>query len=490
MWLKRQLADITLQNKAVILMSGPSDGTAYIFGELRKNYKNVVWLEITDKEKDDPVALGNILSDAVKKALGSKLFDYGLPYQYGLKVLENQLELLGPFYFLVSRANNNVQFATDILKLNQKDSRVVVSFCANKYLKDIEKVSSDVAVISQQDLRLLEPEARAMAAGLSEDAFRRIWLDSQAKYLVFLDILNKELGLAAPEIPSPSGNRVLDKNAYEVDPELLLNVLIKQERWLDVLEIAVPLLPGRVPEIIAKAGYHYNELGQTKRLWELLSELPRAIQLEEDVLFWLLSSAFWQGKAEELRADVEAHLENNDAAELRALYAGILAAPEDRLKEARVAYELSKTSFTSYMLASFEVDIEKRIELMRYSVELAELTNRSYEIIRNSTGLVRMLTYAGDYQEALSWSVWARLQAEKYNLDPYDLKKERSREWWSQLSKIVRRFTDKEYSKELENYDKENDRYRILEMQERTVKKMIRVFNGSDYMVVDREDYS
>ena len=54
----------------------------------------------------------------------------------------------------------------------------------------------------------------------------------------------------------------------------------------------------------------------------------------------------------------------------------------------------------------------------------------------------------------------------------------------------MRRFTDKEYSKELENYDKENDRYRILEMQERTVKKMIRVFNGSDYMVVDREDYS
>jgi hypothetical protein len=54
----------------------------------------------------------------------------------------------------------------------------------------------------------------------------------------------------------------------------------------------------------------------------------------------------------------------------------------------------------------------------------------------------------------------------------------------------VRRFADKGYSGGLENYDKENDRYRILEMQERTVRKMVRIFDGENYMTVEKKDYN
>lgn len=412
MWPKRQLDNINSHNNSLAISSN-SKAAAIIFGAIRDKYENVVWLEITDKEKDDPVALGNILSDAVKRALGSKLFDYGLPYNYGLKVLENQLELLGPFYFLVSNAASNSEFSKDILKLNKYGSKVVLSFCANKPLNNL---ADSTYIIQEEDLLLKKTEARDLANELADKDFEQIWKESKGKYLVFLTSLNKRLNIPLPVIPSPTSNRLLDEDAYEVDPDLLLNILVKKERWLDVLEVAVLLLPHRVPEIIAKAGYYYNEIGQTKRLWELLSELPKSIQLEEDVLFWLLSSAFWQGKAEELRDDVEAHLKNNEAAELRALYAGVLAAPEDRLKEARTAYNSKKTSNTTYILGNFEQDINTRIELLQHSLKLAEIANKGYEIVRNATGLVRNLMHLGEYRDALYWSEWALKELEAFHI--------------------------------------------------------------------------
>jgi len=48
--------------------------------------------------------------------------------------------------------------------------------------------------------------------------------------------------------------------------------------------------------------------------------------------------------------------------------------------------------------------------------------------------------------------------------------------------------TDKVYSSNLENYDKQNDRYRILEMQERVTTKMVKLFDGVDYFIVPRSE--
>ena len=411
-WLDRQISIIE-SHAGSIVINYDHDEASMVFGGIRDGYKNVVWLEITDKEKDDNVALGNILSDAVKRALGAKLFDYGLPYAYGLKVLENQLELLGPFYFLISRADNNLQFSQDVLKLNKNGSKVLLSFYDKKNIAELKNIPVNT-VIAEQEAKLKKQEAKAMAADLRDEEFIKIWENSQGKYLVFSDALNEYLGLASPKIPSPNSDRLLDKNAYEVDPNLLLDILIKQEKWLDVLEIAAPLLPQRVPEIIAKAGYHFNELGQTKRLWELLSELPKEIKSQEDVLFWLLSSAFWQGKAEELREPVEVFLNTEPAPELRALYAGVLAKPKHQLAVAREAFAAKRTSNTAYILGNYEVDIEKRLLLLFEALEIAEATRKGYDIVRNSLGLIRNLLLAGRHSEAFYWSRWAMTKSTAY----------------------------------------------------------------------------
>lgn len=119
-----------------------------------------------------------------------------------------------------------------------------------------------------------------------------------------------------------------------------------------------------------------------------------------------------------------------------------------------------------------------------------------YDVLNNMRVFIDPETRANDYKlEHCRWIIkegWETLDviSEKYTIDPDELKKERSRDWWTQLSMTVRRFADKGYSRGLENYDKENDRYRILEMQERTARKMVRIFDGENYMTVEKKDYN
>ena len=119
-----------------------------------------------------------------------------------------------------------------------------------------------------------------------------------------------------------------------------------------------------------------------------------------------------------------------------------------------------------------------------------------YDVINNFRVYVDPETRASDYDlKHCRWLIkegWEPLDvlSEKYNVDPYDLKVERSRWWWNALSETIRRMTDKTYSSNLENYDKINDRYRILEMQERVTTKMVNAFDGVDYHIMTRSDYT
>jgi len=118
-----------------------------------------------------------------------------------------------------------------------------------------------------------------------------------------------------------------------------------------------------------------------------------------------------------------------------------------------------------------------------------------YEILNNFRIYIDPETRASDYElKHCRWLIkegWETLGviSEKYVIDPYDVKQERGRWWWSSLSQTIRRMTDKTYSSNLENYDKINDRYRILEMQERVTMKMVQIFDGVDYFIVPRDEY-
>ena len=117
-----------------------------------------------------------------------------------------------------------------------------------------------------------------------------------------------------------------------------------------------------------------------------------------------------------------------------------------------------------------------------------------YEVLNNFRVYIDPETRANDYElKHCRWIIkegWEPLDviSEKYSIDPHDVKVERSQGWWNALSETVRRMTDKVYSSNLENYDKNNDRYRILEMQERVTTKMVKLFDGVDYTIVPRSE--
>jgi hypothetical protein len=119
-----------------------------------------------------------------------------------------------------------------------------------------------------------------------------------------------------------------------------------------------------------------------------------------------------------------------------------------------------------------------------------------YEVLNNFRIYIDPETRASDYElKHCRWMIkegWEPLDviSEKYSIDPYDMKVERDKSWYQSLSETIRRMTDKAYSSNLENYDKENDRYRILEMQERVTMKMVNVYDGVDYMIMPREEYN
>lgn len=55
--------------------------------------------------------------------------------------------------------------------------------------------------------------------------------------------------------------------------------------------------------------------------------------------------------------------------------------------------------------------------------------------------------------------------------------------WWTKLNTVIKRFTDKTYSSN-ENYDKENNRYKILEMQEKQSRKVYNCWDGTNYLTI------
>jgi hypothetical protein len=317
MWLQKHLTTIRQHGGPTLLSAPALFGTYHLLAALRDDTSKLVWIELTTSDKDDPIAQGNRLAEAVKQALGHALYESALHYDYGLKVLLGQLELLGPFTFAVSNADYAPQFAVDLLGLHRCDSRVVLTGASPP---DIFNLSENTQIITGNDLKLTLEDAKAFTQGyLPDDKVPTLLKNSNGAYELFVEKINEYLSLPLPTRPSPEGPRLGGDHEVEVEPSLLLKVLIKQDKWLEALELACSLLPDRVPGILDEAGYIYHEAGLHKRLWELLEEVPEVIQKDERVLFWRLASGWWLGEAEKVREEVEERLASYDAPELRKL---------------------------------------------------------------------------------------------------------------------------------------------------------------------------
>jgi len=118
-----------------------------------------------------------------------------------------------------------------------------------------------------------------------------------------------------------------------------------------------------------------------------------------------------------------------------------------------------------------------------------------YSIPNNMRIYVDPETRASDYKlKKCRWIIkegWEPLEIlkEKYHIKKDVIKTSADLKWYNQLSIAFQRFTNKDYSSNQGGYDKENDRYKILEFQERVTRRMLNVFDGQSYFKVTEEVY-
>lgn len=409
MWVTNKYERFKEHKGPVVFLAPKNYGVYHLIAEFENTQTQLIWFKLTEADKNDPIAQGNKLVAALKHYLGNLIVE-ALPYSYAVSSLRSYSALLGHISVALSGAEHSPEFAKELLNLQSENTQIILHF--NK--ETTFTPSPDSLVITKEDLALnLEEATQFSSSFLSEQETLKLLSKTANARDSFLAELCRHQQAPPRLTPGPNGLEFPDGYGPSVDPEALLSVLVAKEHWADALSLAVAKFPERVPEFINQAGRYLHERGMHTRLDTLLSQLPAEIQLNEKVLFRRLSVAFRFGKAQDLRAEVEAHLGNHDAPELRALYAGVLLQLEDSVVEAKKAYDLKPCNFTAYQYGFRTLDIDKSLDLLEQSVRLAEQERQPYDALRNAAALCARLNYKGNYKEAVSWGNWAYTEFQK-----------------------------------------------------------------------------
>jgi len=135
-----------------------------------------------------------------------------------------------------------------------------------------------------------------------------------------------------------------------------------------------------------------------------------------------------------------------------------------------------------YIVRSFEMNDEGYLDY-------------KYEVANNMRIKKDPETKTSDYAlEKCRWIIkegWERPEViqDKYNVAKEDFDMVGKQKWWEKITTYIRRFRDSGFSGNADGYDEENDLYRILEMQERTAHRFVRVANGTGIMEIPIEEW-
>jgi hypothetical protein len=407
MWLDARSTSLHSHSGPLVFACDLAFGVSYLIADLVTNPR---WIELEDNDFNDPIALGDKLAEACQ-SLGLKL--HALPYQYGLAVLKSQLANLPPQTFVLSNAEKYPEFAEDLLKLHLQGHKVILHTSDLSYFEFPE----NALIVTADMLRLTRDEALELAANrLPSSHTTLIWKTTEGAHDLFIKALFDRLKLPQPLLAGPHGPRLPQELQSTESAGEYLELLVKHQRWLEALELAVHHLPEKVLEVLAEVGHIFHERGLHKRLWGLLSSLPASLQDNELVLYWQLMAAFRLGQEKIMEARVKTFLDHHEAPDLRTLYAGVLAPYNQALAEAKRAHQAKPSAFTLYQMGLKTENIEESIHLFEESVKFAEQHGRGYEIVRNAGALAERLVLAGQFKEATIWSYWTLTEFEKRGL--------------------------------------------------------------------------
>ena len=113
-WLTRYTKRIRHHEGPVLFTGDPTWGSHQIIHHLPTEDRPLAWLSLEPDDQGDPVYLGNRLADALTRALGRPILQHGMPYPYGLSILQRCRDALDPFRIAISYADLYPQFVADV----------------------------------------------------------------------------------------------------------------------------------------------------------------------------------------------------------------------------------------------------------------------------------------------------------------------------------------------------------------------------------------
>ena len=134
-----------------------------------------------------------------------------------------------------------------------------------------------------------------------------------------------------------------------------------------------------------------------------------------------------------------------------------------------------------YMVRSFEMNKQGYLDY-------------KYEVANNMRVKVDPETKTSDDKLQKSrWLIkegWERPEylMDRYNIAEEDFDEVGKQKWWNEIVGYIKRFRESGFSGSAD-YDKENDLYRVLEMQERVQTRFVRVYGNEGLAEIPQEDY-
>jgi len=183
-----------------------------------------------------------------------------------------------------------------------------------------------------------------------------------------------------------------------------LSNYISLHRWREALSLAVQSQPEAVESLLAQAGNSFFNRGEYQELHDLLISLPISYQNKPEALYWLFRTALRLRQAPKYLKQVESLLNQEEAPNLRALYASHYLTMPEKLQELERAKQHQDSFFIrhQYALVILKTDLAAAIKELEDLCETAQTANQSFDYQQSLNLLGYCYAQQGRFKQTLA----------------------------------------------------------------------------------------
>ena len=320
-WLSRCRRALVPFCGAQVVSAGNGSGINFIIAGLRTSRVKALWVELDERDVEDPVSVANKLSDAIDEQFGARLFGQGIPLVHAVTRLEGLHELLGPYTIIICNAHLNTEAVATVAELSEHGSNIIlVEPGETEHLANVvrarRRVAESVFALSNEEAIQLSAGSVPPEVAISEN------LAVSGRFLDFMNSIRALSGEPPVLEPEATGFSIFGSGVGEVPFDLLVASLRRKGALVDAFEVCARIRPERCAGLIDEAGPRFAMAGLHERLYAILGSLrPEVLESSDQLMRWYFSSATSVGHHRVVRPTVQRYLMVHEAPELRALYA-------------------------------------------------------------------------------------------------------------------------------------------------------------------------